>query len=120
MKSGEVWVCTRRSARNLSYQGFMEQDGDPAVLLDLTGQDILGLPLSAPLAHYQTIYTLPMLTIKVEQTLGLFITGKTFIFINGLSRPLYKRINSSFSQMGKLFRNQIIRNPLKRTNSSTL
>ena len=65
MKSGEVWVCTQRAARNLSYQGFMETEGDPGVVAQLVGQDILGMALSAPLAHYKTIYTLPMLTIKV-------------------------------------------------------
>jgi hypothetical protein len=65
MANGEIWVCTLRAARNMSYQGLMAEEGDPATLLTLTGQDILGLPLAAPLAHYTTIYTLPMLTIKV-------------------------------------------------------
>jgi hypothetical protein len=65
MANGEIWVCTLRAARNMSYQGLMAKEGDPATLLTLTGQDILGLPLAAPLAHYTTIYTLPMLTIKV-------------------------------------------------------
>ena len=66
LKSGEVWVCTRRAARNLSYQGFMEEEGNPAVLHELTGLDILGLELAAPLAHHASIYTLPMLTIKAS------------------------------------------------------
>jgi hypothetical protein len=65
MANGEIWVCTLRAARNMSYQGLMAKEGDSATLLTLTGQDILGLPLAAPLAHYTTIYTLPMLTIKV-------------------------------------------------------
>jgi len=51
----------------------MAKEGDPATLLTLTGQDILGLPLAAPLAHYHTIYTLPMLTIKVGLFLFLFL-----------------------------------------------
>ena len=58
-------MCTKRAARNLSYQGFMETEGDPSIVADLVGQDILGVALSAPLAHHKTIYTLPMLTIKV-------------------------------------------------------
>jgi hypothetical protein len=53
----------------MSYQGLMAKEGDTATLLTLTGQDILGLPLAAPLAHYTTIYTLPMLTIKVVDSL---------------------------------------------------
>lgn len=59
-------MCTKRAARNLCYQGFMKEEGNPSILLELTGQDILGLALSAPLAHYKIIYTLPMLTIKVH------------------------------------------------------
>jgi leucyl-tRNA synthetase len=67
MGNGEIWICTGRAARNMCYQGLMAVEGEPAVLAQLTGQDILGLPLAAPLAHYTTIYTLPMLTIKVSK-----------------------------------------------------
>jgi leucyl-tRNA synthetase len=35
---GEVFICTRRSARNMSYQGFTEEEGRLAVLLEFTGQ----------------------------------------------------------------------------------
>jgi len=71
MGNGEVWVCTRRAARNMCYQGMMEKEGDPSVLFELTGQDIMGMALSAPLAHYKTIYTLPMLTIKDDKGTGV-------------------------------------------------
>jgi len=71
LKTGEVWVCTRRAARNLCYQGFMSVEGDPGVVMELTGQDIMGLALSAPLAHYDRIYTLPMLTIKNDKGTGV-------------------------------------------------
>jgi hypothetical protein len=37
---GEVFVCTRRSARNMAYQGFTEDEGKLSVLLELTGQVI--------------------------------------------------------------------------------
>lgn len=30
-------------------------------------QDIIGLPLKAPLTSYDTVYTLPMLTIKFDK-----------------------------------------------------
>jgi len=71
LKSGEVWVCTERAARNLSYQGFMDNEGDPTVVANLVGQDILGVALSAPLAHYKKIYTLPMLNIKEDKGTGV-------------------------------------------------
>jgi hypothetical protein len=37
---GEVFVCTRRAARNMAYQGFTKEDGKLDVLLELTGQVI--------------------------------------------------------------------------------
>ena len=38
MKSGEVFVCTERAARNMSYQEMMEENGKVKVLVELTGQ----------------------------------------------------------------------------------
>jgi len=37
---GEVFICTRRSARNMAYQGFTNEEGKLDVLLELTGQVI--------------------------------------------------------------------------------
>ena len=71
LASGEVWVSTLRAARNMAYQGFMKTEGEPDVVMELVGQDIMGLGLSAPLAHYKTIYTLPMLTIKEDKGTGV-------------------------------------------------
>merc|ERR1719445_1562916 len=71
LASGEIWVCTLRSARNLAYQGFMKTEGVVDVVMELVGQDIMGLGLSAPLAEHKTIYTLPMLTIKEDKGTGV-------------------------------------------------
>ncbi len=60
----EVFVCTRRSSRNMAYQGFTPEFGKIDYITSFTGQDIMGLPLKAPLTSYDVIYTLPMLTIK--------------------------------------------------------
>jgi leucyl-tRNA synthetase len=38
MKNGEVFVCTQRAARNMSYQEMMAQNGKLNVLAQLTGQ----------------------------------------------------------------------------------
>ena len=51
----------------MSYQGLTPAEGEVSVLAELTGQDIMGLPLKAPLTAYNTIYTLPMLTIKEDK-----------------------------------------------------
>lgn len=39
-KSGEIFICTERSAKNMSYQGFTKEDGKFEVVLELTGQVI--------------------------------------------------------------------------------
>jgi len=71
LENKEVWVCTARAARNMAYQGFMVKEGEVDTVMELVGQDIMGLALSAPLAHYKTIYTLPMLTIKEGKGTGV-------------------------------------------------
>ncbi|XP_046907783.1 leucine--tRNA ligase, cytoplasmic isoform X1 [Hypomesus transpacificus] len=68
---GEVFVCTRRSARNMSYQGVTRDNGVVPVVIELLGQDVLGCALSAPLTSYRTIYALPMLTIKEDKGTGV-------------------------------------------------
>lgn len=65
--SGEVLISTRRAAKNMAYQCFTDDFGKFDVLLTLKGQDIMGLPLRAPLSVYDVIYTLPMLTIREDK-----------------------------------------------------
>ena len=38
MKSGEVFVCSKRAARNMSYQELTEVNGEVNILMELTGQ----------------------------------------------------------------------------------
>lgn len=70
-KNGEIWISTRRAARNMSYQGFTSINGEVKVIAELTGQELMGLELKAPLTSYKAIYTLPMLTIKEDKGTGI-------------------------------------------------
>ncbi|KAF5297292.1 hypothetical protein FQA39_LY12131 [Lamprigera yunnana] len=69
--SNEIFIATARSARNMSYQGFTKVEGEVKVLLELTGQDLLGLALKAPMSSFEKIYALPMLTIKEDKGTGI-------------------------------------------------
>lgn len=69
--SGDLFISTQRSARNMSYQGFTKENGVVPVIMNIMGQDILGCALSAPLTSYKTIYALPMLTIKEDKGTGV-------------------------------------------------
>eukprot|EP00697_Spironema_sp_BW2_P017892 gnl/Spiro4/9718_TR5168_c0_g1_i1.p1 gnl/Spiro4/9718_TR5168_c0_g1~~gnl/Spiro4/9718_TR5168_c0_g1_i1.p1 ORF type:complete len:1216 (-),score=352.15 gnl/Spiro4/9718_TR5168_c0_g1_i1:52-3699(-) len=71
---GELLITSAWAARNLSFQ--LNDHTDPAfgvvnTLSEIQGWDLLGLPLSAPLSVYETVYTLPMLTIDMEKTTGI-------------------------------------------------
>ncbi|XP_034461596.1 leucine--tRNA ligase, cytoplasmic-like [Hippoglossus hippoglossus] len=69
--NGDIFICTSRSARNMSYQGFTKENGVVPVVMEILGQDILGCALSAPLTSYKIIYALPMLTIKEDKGTGI-------------------------------------------------
>ncbi|XP_014470950.1 PREDICTED: leucine--tRNA ligase, cytoplasmic [Dinoponera quadriceps] len=71
LASGDVYISTERAARNMSYQDFFQEEGKIDVLLKLTGKDLLGLPLEAPLTCNKVIYALPMLTIKEDKGTGI-------------------------------------------------
>ncbi|KAM3925797.1 leucine--tRNA ligase, cytoplasmic [Leptodactylus fuscus] len=67
----DIFVCTQRAARNMSYQGFTKDNGVVPVVKELMGEDLLGAALSAPLTSYKVIYALPMLTIKEDKGTGV-------------------------------------------------
>jgi leucyl-tRNA synthetase len=67
----DVFICGEQAARNLSYQGHSKEFGKPVRLVELTGQELIGLRLKAPLAPYDAIYVLPMLTVSLEKGTGV-------------------------------------------------
>jgi len=77
MSNGEVFVCSKRSAVNMAYQGLgdlrtnADGDDEPVCLLETMGRDLVGLPLKAPLAAFERVYALPMLTISMNKGTGI-------------------------------------------------
>ncbi|OQR81111.1 leucyl-tRNA synthetase, cytoplasmic [Achlya hypogyna] len=67
----DVFIISRRAARNLAHQEYSREWGVEECLLELKGWDLLGLPLSAPKAAYETVYTLPLLTISMGKGTGV-------------------------------------------------
>ncbi|XP_050299958.1 leucine--tRNA ligase, cytoplasmic [Anthonomus grandis grandis] len=68
---GEIFVCTKRSARNMCFQGFTEVEGNFDVIAEVLGSDLLGCALKSPKTNYEKIYALPMLTIKDNKGTGV-------------------------------------------------
>ncbi|XP_023523654.1 leucine--tRNA ligase, cytoplasmic-like [Cucurbita pepo subsp. pepo] len=67
----DVFIITERSALNLAYQKFSRVPEKPTCLIQLTGNDLIGLPLKSPLAFNEIIYALPMLTILTDKGTGI-------------------------------------------------
>ncbi|KAG5179721.1 leucyl-tRNA synthetase [Tribonema minus] len=69
---GSVMIMSARGAKGLAHQGFAKEWGKVECLIpDLTGQELIGLPLSAPNATYDVVYTLPLLTISMGKGTGV-------------------------------------------------
>uniref|UniRef100_A0A0E0M0N2 leucine--tRNA ligase n=1 Tax=Oryza punctata TaxID=4537 RepID=A0A0E0M0N2_ORYPU len=67
----DVFVLTSRAALNLAYQGLSKVPEKPTCLAELSGNDLIGLPLKSPLSFNEIIYALPMLTILTDKGTGI-------------------------------------------------
>ena len=68
-----AFVMCHRAARNLAWQGGLDcpLGEEPVPLATVTGQDLIGTPLSAPNAPHAAIYVLPLLTILMGKGTGI-------------------------------------------------
>uniref|UniRef100_A0A7R9UHB7 leucine--tRNA ligase n=1 Tax=Pinguiococcus pyrenoidosus TaxID=172671 RepID=A0A7R9UHB7_9STRA len=73
IKGGDVLVMSERAAKGMMYQELeAERVGELKCLVpDISGWDLLGLPLNPPQATYDTVYTLPLLTISMGKGTGV-------------------------------------------------
>ncbi|KAK4294869.1 hypothetical protein Pmani_032536 [Petrolisthes manimaculis] len=70
-KNGDVYVCTKRAARNMAYQGMLRVENKVLPIVEIKGYELMGTKLTAPLTSYKTIYTLPMMTVKEDKGTGV-------------------------------------------------
>jgi len=73
----EIFIMSARAARGLSCQVlkgneyYTKEFGKIECLETFSGDELLGLPLKAPLAKYEKVYTLPLLTISMGKGTGV-------------------------------------------------
>ncbi|KAI3879279.1 hypothetical protein MKW92_048286 [Papaver armeniacum] len=67
----DVYVVTERAALNLAYQNLSRIPEKPTCLVELIGQDLIGLPLRSPLSFNEIIYTLPMMNVLTDKGTGI-------------------------------------------------
>ncbi|MED6176283.1 hypothetical protein PIB30_086621 [Stylosanthes scabra] len=71
VNESEVFVMSYRAALNLAYQNHSKVPEKPTCLLELTGHDLIGLPLKSPLSFNEVIYALPMMSILMDKGTGV-------------------------------------------------
>jgi leucyl-tRNA synthetase len=75
--TNEIFIMSHRAARGVSCQvwkdniHYTKEFGKIECLESFTGTELLGLPLKAPLAKYEKVYTLPLLTISMSKGTGV-------------------------------------------------
>ena len=74
MKTGEYFITSEHSIRNMAYQEMTDTFGAFQNLLTVKGWDLMGIPLNSPLTPYSKIYSLPMLTISMSKGTGIVIS----------------------------------------------
>ena len=69
---GEIYIISKHAALNLSYQDQSPEFGKPKCVLEVTGHDLMGVPLKSPLGDtYDRIYVLPLLTVSLTKGTGV-------------------------------------------------
>ena len=71
MKNNEYFIISEQAARNFAYQEMTPEFGKYECLAKLTGLDLIGKPLKAPLSPYERVYALPMSTISMTKGTGI-------------------------------------------------
>ncbi len=71
LASGEVFIASEHSARNMAYQDFFKEFGTFNVIAKFKGSELIGLPVKSPYAQYERIYVLPLLTVSMFKGTGI-------------------------------------------------
>lgn len=79
MRNSEIFICTKRSAYNMSFQDLTNESGKIAQVGNVKGSDLIGMPVRAPLSKYPVVYCLPMTTI-LESKGNLVYIGSHVLF----------------------------------------
>ncbi|KAF5345811.1 hypothetical protein D9756_010874 [Leucocoprinus leucothites] len=67
----EAYLCTRRAARNMAFQGITTPRGEVNQLLEIQGSQLIGSRIKAPLAVNPEVYVLPMDSVLATKGTGV-------------------------------------------------
>ncbi len=65
------YIATGRAARNMAFQGIFPEWGTVPKVMEIKGSDLIGTLVHAPLSSEDTVYVIPMDTIKETKGTGV-------------------------------------------------
>ena len=71
MKNDELWICSHKSVRNMSFQNLTPEWGKAKEVGHVEGNKLIGLKVKAPLAKFDHVYVWPMLDISMDKGTGI-------------------------------------------------
>jgi leucyl-tRNA synthetase len=71
MPGDEYFVCSERAMKNMAYQDITKEFGKWDQVGTVKGEELIGIPLKAPLAKFDKVYTIPLLTISMNKGTGI-------------------------------------------------
>jgi leucyl-tRNA synthetase len=66
-----LYICSDRSAHNMSFQDQAEVFGQKKLVCRINGSELIGTPVSSPNCTYERIYALPMESILMTKATGV-------------------------------------------------
>lgn len=70
-KNDEIWIMTKRSARNAAFQDHFSHHGIMNPIATFRGTDLIGVCVKAPFSCYEHVYVLPMMTVSAAKGTGV-------------------------------------------------
>lgn len=71
LSNGEVFIASAHSGRNMGYQDFGTEFGKMKKICEVQGEKLIGLPVRSPLAQYEQVYVLPLMTVSMYKGTGI-------------------------------------------------
>ena len=71
ISDSSLFICTGKSALNMSYQSIGRERGKTRQLGSIRGQELMGCAVKPPLSVHDKVYILPLTTIKMDKGTGV-------------------------------------------------
>ncbi|CAG8568428.1 14143_t:CDS:10 [Ambispora leptoticha] len=99
----DIFLCTKRAARNMAFQGYSNERGLVTQLAEIKGAALIGTKVKAPLSKYEGVYVLPMENVLSTKGTGVVTSVPSdspddFATLQDLKKkPEYYNINPAWA-----------------------